>query len=242
MTASHEDPDISDAWDAFGDSGIVIFWVFLEIYGREFNRTKHGKLTLSLRFFERKLRKKWKVIGKVLEFYQSRGRILFSKNEKHLTIHIPKFIEIASNWSRRQKELPTEVPTEVPTEAPTAIEVEVEEDKVPSASDDAADRESGIYLTKKKRMLKGQKLEWFLEFWKVFGYAKGKAEAADAWLDIQGFNNILFQSILKGAEQEASRRPDLLAQNKIPKMAQGWLSGKRWEDTYGPTSQGYKFR
>lgn len=126
----------------------------------------------------------------------------------------------------------------------TPAEVKLSKDnKEPSASVDAVDvdavEKKNKYMTRKKRILSGQKLEWFLEFWKVFGYARGKAEAADAWIDIQDLNNDLFQSILKGAEQEASRRPDLIAQGKIPKMAQGWISGKRWEDEHRASRSKY---
>jgi len=129
----------------------------------------------------------------------------------------------------------------------TPAEVKLNKDnKDPSASIDAVDavavdavEKENNYITRKNRMLSGQKLVWFLEFWKVFKYAKGKAEAADAWLDIQGLNDALFQFILKGAEREASRRPDLIAQSKTPKMAQGWLSGKRWEDEHSVSKPKY---
>ena len=113
--------------------------------------------------------------------------------------------------------------------------------KIPTAFSNAEQAENPIYLTRKKRKLKGKKLTWFLEFWKIFDYTKGKAEAADAWLEIQNLNDDLFHYILNGAKQEALRRPALKTKGKTPKMAQGWLSGKRWED-YGSTSQGYQFR
>ena len=116
-----------------------------------------------------------------------------------------------------------------------------ERKKVPSAFDNAGQTENPFYLTRKKKKLKGKKLTWFLEFWKTFDYQRGKAEAADAWLEIVDFNNDLFQTILNGAKQETLRRPALKTKGKTPKMAQGWLSGKRWED-YGSTSQSYQFR
>jgi hypothetical protein len=53
MTASHDDPDISDAWDKFGSIGPLVFWVILEIYGREFNRLNgSGEITLSWKYYE----------------------------------------------------------------------------------------------------------------------------------------------------------------------------------------------
>ena len=127
FTASHEDPDISDAWDEFGDAGIVIFWTLLEVYGQEFSHLDNDdNLTLSIRYWERKLRRKYRSFEKVLIFFQDRHRIYFSKNETKLSIKIPKFIKISSNWTRREKSTSHEAPTELPTEAPRPKEVEEE--------------------------------------------------------------------------------------------------------------------
>jgi len=128
-TCSHEDPDISDAWDNFGDAGPVVFWTIIEVFGKEFSHIKDEWLTLSIPYFERKLRRKWKNIEKILEFFEKRERIYFKKSERMVSITIPKFIKIASNWTARPKDKPTEAPTEVATEAPTAIEEEEEEKK-----------------------------------------------------------------------------------------------------------------
>ena len=96
-----------------------------------------------------------------------------------------------------------------------------------SASGDAA---SGEYVTRKKRKLTGKRLQTFNRFWKAFAYPKGKAEAADAWLDIPSLTDALVETICKAAEREAKARKDLIANGKTPKMAQGWISGRRWED------------
>ena len=125
-TQSHEDPDISDAWDTLGDSALV-FWVILEVYGNEFSHLdSDGYLKLTVRYFERKLRRKWSKIEKILSFYQERSRIFFKRADQEVSIKIPKFIEVSSNWTKRQRRRPTEAPTEVPTEAPTAKEAEAE--------------------------------------------------------------------------------------------------------------------
>lgn len=122
MTGSHDDPDLSDAWDKFGDAGIVIFWVILEIYGSEFNSlSDDGVLNVSIRFLERKLRRRWSAVAPKLGWFQSRGRIYFEVEEDRVKIRIPKFLKLASNWTRRKK-TPTEVPTEAPAESPQAIE------------------------------------------------------------------------------------------------------------------------
>lgn len=86
------------------------------------------------------------------------------------------------------------------------------------------------YLTKRKRKLSGWKLETFDEFWKVFSYKKGRAEAADAWLDIPNLTRELAGRIIEAATKEARARQELIAKGRTPKWAQGWLSGRRWED------------
>lgn len=89
---------------------------------------------------------------------------------------------------------------------------------------------SNFYLTKKKRKLSGKRLESFLIFWKKFNYPQGKAEAADSWIDIPELTASLCEKINLAAEMEAKRRPELESAGKTPKMAQGWISSRRWED------------
>jgi hypothetical protein len=88
------------------------------------------------------------------------------------------------------------------------------------------------YLTKKKRKLRGSKLQGFEQFWILFNYKSGKAEAADSWLDIPNYQDSL-PKILLAAKAEADKRPDMIANGRTPKMAQGWLSSRRWEDEDG---------
>jgi hypothetical protein len=95
----------------------------------------------------------------------------------------------------------------------------------------AADDNIPAYKTKRGRKLTGWKLECFEGFWDAFGYKKGKAEAADAWLDIPGLTQELVRcEILPGAKREADRRQGCIDRRLTPIMAQGWLSGRRWED------------
>jgi len=104
-----------------------------------------------------------------------------------------------------------------------------------SALKNAVDEKLDYLITKKKRKLNGQRYQSFVLFWDAFGYKKGKAEAADAWLDIPQLTNSLVDKIILAAKTEAQNRPGLISENKTPKMAQGWLSGRRWEDEpYAP--------
>jgi len=88
-----------------------------------------------------------------------------------------------------------------------------------------------VFLSRKNRKLTGNKLAWFKEFWDAFDYKKSKAAAADSWLDIKGLTRELVDSIVEGAKKEAVRRLTL-RDDQTPKMAQGWLTDRRWEDDY----------
>ena len=90
--------------------------------------------------------------------------------------------------------------------------------------------EEDFYLTKKKKKLSGKRLETFLEFWEAFNYKRDKAPAADAWLAIPQLTDRLVGEIVAAARRAAADRPALVAEGKTPKMAEGWLTARRWED------------
>jgi len=140
-TGSHDDPDISDAWDELGDFGYVGFFVILEIYGQEYNhRNSEDYIRISKTFLRRKLRKSWTKVELLLHFYQHKlstsaknyktePRIMHKIDDNFVLLKVPKFIEIASNWAKR-------IPTEVPTEVPTAKEVEEDKEEDKDISND----------------------------------------------------------------------------------------------------------
>lgn len=93
-----------------------------------------------------------------------------------------------------------------------------------------------VYKTKKGRSLSGKRLVSFNQFWDSFNYKKGKAEAADVWLSIPTLTDSLVNQICTAAKIENDNREELKAQGRTPKMAEGWLSGRRWEDEIGQKS------
>lgn len=86
------------------------------------------------------------------------------------------------------------------------------------------------YRAKSGRYLTGKRLASFERFWADFAFAKGKAEAADAWLDISQLTDALVDEICRAARAEAVQRVEDMAKGKSPKWAQGWLTSRRWED------------
>lgn len=128
-TSSHDDPDISDAMDEFGHAGYSAFFITLELYGDEYNHVDNdGWLKLSLRFLSKKLRLSSTKVQQILNFYLERQRILVSYEGNRIYIKCPKYIDIASNWTKRKKAEPTESLCS-PSVVPTAIEKEKEEEE-----------------------------------------------------------------------------------------------------------------
>ena len=110
-----------------------MFWVILEIYGREFSRLNgRGQLTLSWKYFLNKTRTKRKTSENILAFYRERSRIISEIFPECVKIKIPKFLEMSSNWVRRERRRPIEAPHEAPQEAPTTIEVRKKKENLES--------------------------------------------------------------------------------------------------------------
>lgn len=74
----------------------------------------------------------------------------------------------------------------------------------------------------------------FEEFWDVFAYKNGRAPALKSWMKISGYDDAMFVQILAGAKRDAAARPDIIANGGTPKMAQGWITDRRWEDEVTP--------
>jgi len=129
FTSSHDDPDISDAMDKFGDFGYSGFFILLDLYGQEFNHIdEDGYLKISKCFVQRKLRKRWTKVELLLNFFEKEilePRFLWIDNGQFISLKVPKFIEIASNWSGRK----TRKDLQRPYIAPTAKEVEVDKEE-----------------------------------------------------------------------------------------------------------------
>ncbi len=94
-----------------------------------------------------------------------------------------------------------------------------------SDAENAVKVEGGSYCG-----LKGDRLNRFEQFWTAFDYKRGKAEAAKTWKQLEPLADDLLRKILDGAKRTAAGRGVLVERGQTSKMAQGWLSGRRWED------------
>lgn len=95
-----------------------------------------------------------------------------------------------------------------------------------------------FYISAKGKKLSGPPLRRFEEFWAFWGRHGNKAPTADAWLLVEKYHAKSDagweRRIIQAARAEAKRReaePDTPA-----KMAQGWLTERRWEDHRPPPS------
>jgi uncharacterized phage protein (TIGR02220 family) len=137
-TGSHDDPDISDAWDEFGDFGYAGFFVILELYGEEFNHVNDdGFVTISKTFLRRKLRKSWTKVELLLNFYLKNGRILSNINGSKVSIKVPNFIELSDNWTGRKLRSDSVVTTAIDIDKDKDIDIEERKEKKKDYTEEA---------------------------------------------------------------------------------------------------------
>lgn len=107
-----------------------------------------------------------------------------------------------------------------------------DKDKILSSTAPAIEAQANedFYLTKKGKRLTGKRLEAFNRLWDAFAYKQGKAEAAEVWMGIPSLTDALVERIIDAAKRCAESRPALKAAGRTPKMLQGWIAGRRWED------------
>jgi hypothetical protein len=92
-------------------------------------------------------------------------------------------------------------------------------------------------LVGRKKKLTGKRVEAFNRFWAAFGDKRGKAQAIDAFAAIPSLTNATVDHIVYAAGKYADERTEILAKQGTPKMAQGWISDRRWEDVEYPPKQ-----
>ena len=82
------------------------------------------------------------------------------------------------------------------------------------------------------RALTGTQRQWFDKFWKAYDHKKGKQRAAMRWGQLGELDEATYQHIIQAAKKEAERP---LPQGQVRKMAEGWLTERRWEDHPAPS-------
>lgn len=219
---SHDDPDLSDAWDDLGDSGIVMFWVTLEIYGREFDNTDDdGWLDISWAFLRRKLRKSSAKVQLFLNYFSERQRIFSTIEGDRVRIKVPKFIERADTWTKtRHREAKQKLRSDCEETSTLLIEVDKNKKKSTPPSPPKGGGE---------RVMDG-----FDDWWEVWPKKVARAEAEKAWKTTAKKRPPL-ADLLQAVENQ--KRTDQWARGIIPNPAT-WLRASRWEDDLDALNNG----
>lgn len=71
-------------------------------------------------------------------------------------------------------------------------------------------------------------------FWNAFTDKRSREPALKSWNQIPDLTEELCEKIIEGAKRYAVERKNILARGSTPKMAQGWLTDRRWEDEIIP--------
>lgn len=200
-TASHDDPDISDAEDLFNEFGYTGFFKILEIYGQEFNNLEDGHLNISCTFLSRKLRKSWRIVEQLLNFFSERKRFSYSVNYGRVKLKIPKFIILADNWSKRNKEK---------LNSSSVVTTAIEEKK-------------------NRRRIEKTNTEGFAVWYKSYPKKKSRGEAEKAWSTIKPDNELLKKMVTTLEWQKTSTQWTKENGKYIPHPAT-WLRAKKWLD------------
>lgn len=153
--------------------------------------------------------------------------------------------DVSTNVSKQAAECEQQKPTTTPEggRIVSIVRPECEQDvsTVSSNNQGTAKKHSaqeGVIATSgsRKRWLSPEMSALFLEFWNAWADPRGRAEAAWAFSEIVEFSADLVRiRIIPAAKAYAIEREELKRQGRTPKMAQGWLNGRRWED-YNPAA------
>jgi hypothetical protein len=175
---------------------------------------------LTIEQISNQINRNWEYTKKILDELVSKGVLKMYEENGYYCPFITNKLSVRER--RREIGKKGGNPALKNTKKETDMKDQTEESKETKPQD--------VYYTRKGRKLVDKQLIAFNIFWKKFEYVKGKAEAADAWLDLKVNDPVLFDKIIKGAQAEARARIGLIEKGHTPKMAQGWLSGRRWED------------
>ena len=226
---SLDDPFIFGLMEEFGHTGYVVFFGVLEIYAREFSVKDDWKLTEKLSFFRYKLRISCSRFKKVL-LKIDKWNVEF--NGDNVSIFIPKFKELMDESTlkklrARENSFRNDSGT-VPKNDTTDVDVDVD-------VEEDIDKEKEKKKKKKKKKSEIKYSKHFELFWIAWNSNQGKKVAYEkSWCKIPDLTEELCEKIIEGAKRYALERKNILAKGGTPKMAQGWLTDRRWEDEIMP--------
>jgi len=235
MADSADDEKLAELLAECGLEGYGFWWRLLEVIAAQMAKNDDKcSVAYPLSQWSRLLYSHHNRVGKYLGKLEVIGIVKVEYELSKVRVIVPNLLKYRDEYSKKSRQKPENVGAKKEKQIQKEKQIK---DKILSSSSDEGQAE--FYITRKKRKLWGKRLETFDLFWNAFGYKTGRAEAADSWIDIPSLTVAIVDKIIAAAKVEAANRAELIASGKTPKMAQGWLSGRRWEDEpQGKLAQG----
>jgi hypothetical protein len=101
ISDSLDDPFIADLINEFHGDGYLAFFGILEMMSREFDVETPGKVSLSYKYIQHKLRIRRNKLNRILEFCQRNERILYESNGKYVYLNCPKLKEMCDEFTQK---------------------------------------------------------------------------------------------------------------------------------------------
>jgi hypothetical protein len=236
LTNSSQDEKLCAVLDELGLEGYGFYWRILEVIALQMDKNSKTFCEYSPKIWGKFAGISAKKFENFIRIFQKHKLFSVKFEPQIISVNCHNLAKYKDEYCSRgikeengnRDKLPIvsgQTPEEIQRQS---IDTDIEKEKTKKPSPKKPSSE--YLLTKKKRHLTGKRLESFLEFWNAFGYKKGKAEAADAWMDIPELTRALVGTITDAAKRESDNRPTLLSLNRTPIYAQGWISARRWED------------
>ena len=184
-----------------------------------------GELFVSERYLVQAWQWSKKKVRNFIMFLENDNAITVIRDKKGTTIKVVNYMKYQDKYNNDTEEGTTRGPRgdhEGTTRGP-------KKNKTNKTNKDYSAPKGAEYKSYGGNVLKGEMLDQFNKFMDAFDYRRDKARAAEAFYKLKPDEN-LFKVIIHGAQCAAKERPELKAKGQTPKMAQGWITAKRWED------------
>jgi hypothetical protein len=166
---------------------------------------------------------------RILNIFEKDGRIEKRGNNKFTIITVTNYDQYQNMENQRKT-------SEKPAKNQRKTSEKPAESAIILKNEKNVKNEKNINNNTSKTLAQAR-LQKFEIFWDTFDYKKGRGGAEKSWHKLGNIDEFLFAKILRGAEAEARGRPLIISKGLTPKMAQGWITDKRWEDEVNTIQQ-----
>jgi len=223
MAGSLDDKFICDLMDAFGSDGYVAFFGNLEIMADNFDPKMPEEVTITWRYFRRKVRLSAQKLKKILNFCEDSRKFIVNMRERDVTIKCSKFSRLCDEYAQRLiKDEEKKAVGRISGQYRDKVRVEVEEE---------------VEVDKKKKKEKKVKdsvyAPSFERFWEAYPKKIGKGAALRAFKAVKQVNDLL-PVILTAVERQKQSEQWRKDNGQFIPNPTTWLNQGRWEDEVEP--------